>query len=167
MHGTHIFMRKHLLVLDFSKYWEEKSPSTYFFKAAFWMHASRVDRREDKYFSFWCRYEYTLKASTHKYRIWGFHKYSVLWLRSRTCRAERRRYFRLKRGEPSPLFSAAFDKHCTVSAGCQTMRNSDIRYPRATTDPRPSEGHTATENIKCQVQGTCKGRDVAYMAVLY
>lgn len=32
------------------------------------------------------------------------------------------------------------------------MRKSDIRYPRATTDPRPAEGHTAAENIKCQVQ---------------
>nr|XP_019942841.1 PREDICTED: F-box only protein 15 [Paralichthys olivaceus] len=28
------------------------------------------------------------------------------------------------------------------------MRKSDIRYPRATTDPRPLEGHIATENVK-------------------
>ncbi|KAL7373160.1 hypothetical protein ABVT39_000272 [Epinephelus coioides] len=37
------------------------------------------------------------------------------------------------------------------------MRKSDIRYPRATTDPRPSEGHIATENIKCQVRGDMQG----------
>lgn len=44
-------------------------------------------------------------------------------------------------------------KQCTVRADWQTMRKSDIRYPRATTDPGPAEGHIATENIKCQVCG--------------
>lgn len=38
------------------------------------------------------------------------------------------------------------------------MRKSDIRHPRATTDPRPSEGHIATENIKCQVWGDMQGK---------
>ena len=36
------------------------------------------------------------------------------------------------------------------------MRKGNIRYPRATLVSRPLEGHTATENIKCQVQGTCE-----------
>ncbi|MEQ2236608.1 hypothetical protein ILYODFUR_014453 [Ilyodon furcidens] len=35
------------------------------------------------------------------------------------------------------------------------MQKGDIRYPRATTVPGPSEGQATTENIKCQVRGTC------------
>lgn len=54
---------------------------------------------------------------------------------------------------PFPVPTPPFDKHCTVRADWQTMRKSDIRYPRATTDPGPAEGHIATENIKCQVCG--------------
>lgn len=38
------------------------------------------------------------------------------------------------------------------------MRKSDIRYPRATTDPGPAEGHIASENIKCQVCGNMHGK---------
>lgn len=44
------------------------------------------------------------------------------------------------------------------------MRKSDIRYPRATTHPRPSEGHIATKkssNVK--YGGHERQRDVAYM----
>lgn len=47
---------------------------------------------------------------------------------------------------PTPL-----DKHCTVRFDWQSMRKSDIRYPRATADLRPAEGHT--EIIKCQAHG--------------
>lgn len=48
------------------------------------------------------------------------------------------------------------------------MRKSDIRYPRATSDPRPAEGHIATENIKCQISGEhAQWKDVAYMALPY
>lgn len=58
-----------------------------------------------------------------------------------------------------PLFlSRIWQTLQIVRAGWQAMRKSDIRYPRATTDPRPSEGHIATEIIKCQVRGTCKGK---------
>lgn len=59
---------------------------------------------------------------------------------------------------PSQTFLPPFDKHCTVRTDWQTMRKSDIRYPRATTDPRPAEGHTATENIKCQVWANMRGK---------
>ncbi|KAM8823627.1 F-box only protein 15 isoform 2-T2 [Spinachia spinachia] len=44
------------------------------------------------------------------------------------------------------------------------MRKSDIRYPRATTDLRPSEGHIATKNSSnVKYGGHRRERDVAYM----
>lgn len=59
-------------------------------------------------------------------------------------------------------------KLCTVRADWQTMRKSDIRYPRATTDPGPAEGHIATENIKCQVCGNMQRERLRpYMALPY
>lgn len=71
-----------------------------------------------------------------------------------TCSRQRGHYFRLNHRDLFPPFPPTFDKHRTVRADRQTMRKSDIRYPRATTDPRPAEGHVAAENIKCQVCGS-------------
>ena len=53
--------------------------------------------------------------------------------------------------------------HGSVTANWQPMRKSDIRYPRATTDPGPLEGHIATEmSSKGRRRGgrawACKGK---------
>lgn len=60
---------------------------------------------------------------------------------------------------PSPLFPPPFDKSCADTSDWQTMRKSDIRYPRATADLRPAEGHAATK-IKCQARGNMQREEM-------
>lgn len=40
------------------------------------------------------------------------------------------------------------------------MRKSDIRYPRATADLGPAEGHAATKIIKCQARGNMQREEM-------
>lgn len=40
------------------------------------------------------------------------------------------------------------------------MQKSDIRYPRATADLRPADGHAATEIVKCQSRGSMQREEM-------
>lgn len=62
--------------------------------------------------------------------------------------------------DPIAPFPPTSDKSCTDGLERQTARKSDIRYPRATADLGPAEGHAATEVIKCQARANIQREEM-------